>query len=178
MKLFLLLPFICCYSIAHARCRSGVSSGTFNVLHYGARANGFSDDSKVAPLCFGRSCINHSVSHQMLYDLFFFFFLVFNRFVPCLPVSVTMQAFMAAWKAACAASGNVKLHIPRRKYLVGPVKFDGPCRNVHSITVYMQVEVHPMTGIVNEIRLPVDLIWCAATGVLEGLHRPEQVCRR
>lgn len=89
-----------------------------------------------------------------------------------------MQAFMAAWKAACAASGNVKLHIPRRKYLVGPVKFDGPCRNVHSITVYMQVEVHPMTGIVNEIRLPVDLIWCAATGVLEGLHRPEQVCRR
>ncbi|CAD5169091.1 unnamed protein product [Musa acuminata subsp. malaccensis] len=93
MKLFLLLPFICCYSIADAQCRSGVSSGTFNVLHYGARANGFSDDSKV---------------------------------------------FMAAWKAACAASGNVKLHIPRGKYLVGPVKFDGPCRNVHSITVYMQ----------------------------------------
>ncbi|RRT80103.1 hypothetical protein B296_00012854 [Ensete ventricosum] len=129
MKLLLLLPFICCYPIADAQSRRGVSSGTFNVLHYGARANGFSDDSKVAPL-------------------------------------------------SCAASGNVKLRIPRRKYLVGPVKFNGPCRKVHSITVYMQVKLHTITGIVNEFRLPVDLIPCAATGILEGLHRPEEVCRR
>lgn len=48
---------------------------------------------------------------------------------------------MAAWKAACSFAGGVKLLIPKGTYLVGPVKFDGPCRNVSSITVSMEVLV-------------------------------------
>lgn len=48
------------------------------------------------------------------------------------------QAFMAAWKAACAAVGVVKLHIPAGTYLIGPTKFAGPCKNVHSLTVNMK----------------------------------------
>ncbi|XP_074564905.1 exopolygalacturonase [Curcuma longa] len=88
MKLLLLLCLMDCFlAIGQA------SSGTFNVLNYGATADGIGDDSK---------------------------------------------AFMAAWKAACSFTGGVKLLIPKGTYLVGPVKFDGPCRNVSSITVSME----------------------------------------
>ncbi|WOK94144.1 exopolygalacturonase [Canna indica] len=49
------------------------------------------------------------------------------------------QAFMKAWNAACSSSGAVKLLVPpQRTYLLGPVKFKGPCKNVQSITVHMQ----------------------------------------
>lgn len=63
---------------------------------------------------------------------FLFFFRHLNL------TSNAMQAFMEAWKAACASSGTVRLHIPRGTYFVGPVKFTGPCVNVHSLTVYMK----------------------------------------
>ncbi|EOX98926.1 PREDICTED: exopolygalacturonase isoform X1 [Theobroma cacao] len=45
------------------------------------------------------------------------------------------KAFRAAWKKACQATGEVDLVIPRGTYLVGPVKFAGPCTNVSKITV-------------------------------------------
>ncbi|KAF3341755.1 exopolygalacturonase [Carex littledalei] len=48
------------------------------------------------------------------------------------------QAFMKAWKAACASSGDVTVVIPQGTYYLGPVKFTGPCKNVHTITVNLQ----------------------------------------
>lgn len=46
---------------------------------------------------------------------------------------------MNAWKAACASSGDVTIVIPQGIYELGPVKFTGPCKNVHTITVNLQV---------------------------------------
>ncbi|KAL3581094.1 hypothetical protein D5086_018929 [Populus alba] len=71
----------------------GNSSLLFDVMRFGARADGRTDDSK---------------------------------------------AFIAAWKEACRATGKVKLLIPKGMYLIGPVKFAGPCKNVSSLTVYMK----------------------------------------
>ncbi|XP_022135891.1 exopolygalacturonase isoform X3 [Momordica charantia] len=48
------------------------------------------------------------------------------------------NAFVAAWKRACGSSGVVTLLVPKGTYLVGPVKFSGPCRNVSSLTVKMK----------------------------------------
>ncbi|EXB40432.1 hypothetical protein L484_013735 [Morus notabilis] len=48
------------------------------------------------------------------------------------------QAFIEAWKEACESTGRVSLVIPRGTYLIGPVKFDGPCENVSSLTVQME----------------------------------------
>ncbi|KAI9389108.1 hypothetical protein POPTR_009G169100v4 [Populus trichocarpa] len=48
------------------------------------------------------------------------------------------KAFIAAWKEACRATGKVELLIPKGTYLIGPVKFAGPCKNVSSLTVYMK----------------------------------------
>ncbi|KAF5947086.1 hypothetical protein HYC85_017314 [Camellia sinensis] len=39
------------------------------------------------------------------------------------------KAFMAAWKKACGFSGTVILLIPKGTYLIGPIKFTGPCEN-------------------------------------------------
>ena len=52
---------------------------------------------------------------------------------------VVVQAFVAAWQAACNSVGHVKLAIPEGTYLVGPIKFTGPCRNVSSMTVQVKV---------------------------------------
>ncbi|KAG6761941.1 hypothetical protein POTOM_035182 [Populus tomentosa] len=52
------------------------------------------------------------------------------------------KAFIAAWKEACRATGKVKLLIPKGMYLIGPVKFAGPCKNVSSLTVYMKARSH------------------------------------
>ncbi|XP_078441270.1 pectin lyase-like superfamily protein [Wolffia australiana] len=51
---------------------------------------------------------------------------------------VDEQAFMAAWKAACSASGNVRLVVPKGTYLVGPLNFKGPCRKAYSVTVQVK----------------------------------------
>ncbi|PKU86782.1 Exopolygalacturonase [Dendrobium catenatum] len=48
------------------------------------------------------------------------------------------KAFMKAWKVACASTGAVKLEIPTGTYFVGPLRFNGPCINVSSLTVQMQ----------------------------------------
>nr|CAD1825370.1 unnamed protein product [Ananas comosus var. bracteatus] len=93
MKLLVLFALACACFAGNAAGRRRTSPTSFNVLHFGARADGLTDDS---------------------------------------------NAFMEAWKAACASSGTVRLHIPRGTYFVGPVKFTGPCVNVHSLTVYMK----------------------------------------
>ncbi|KAJ0076504.1 hypothetical protein Patl1_35941 [Pistacia atlantica] len=38
-----------------------------------------------------------------------------------------IYAFKAAWKEACETTGDVKLLIPGGTYLIGPLKFAGPC---------------------------------------------------
>ncbi|XP_058071561.1 exopolygalacturonase-like [Magnolia sinica] len=48
------------------------------------------------------------------------------------------KAFMAAWKAACSSTGAARLLIPKATYLLGPVQFHGPCKNVPSITMNVQ----------------------------------------
>ncbi|XP_058213799.1 exopolygalacturonase [Rhododendron vialii] len=48
------------------------------------------------------------------------------------------KAFMAAWKEACGFTGVVILLIPKGKYLIGPIKFTGPCNNVSSLIVLMK----------------------------------------
>ncbi|KAI3892279.1 hypothetical protein MKX03_030681 [Papaver bracteatum] len=47
------------------------------------------------------------------------------------------QAFTAAWKAACASTAPAEVFIPKGTYLVGPVKFTGPCK-ASPIIVNMQ----------------------------------------
>uniref|UniRef100_A0A6N2L875 Damage-control phosphatase ARMT1-like metal-binding domain-containing protein n=1 Tax=Salix viminalis TaxID=40686 RepID=A0A6N2L875_SALVM len=54
------------------------------------------------------------------------------------------KAFIAAWKEACRATGKVKLLVPKGVYLIGPVKFAGPCKNVSSLTVYMKARSQPL----------------------------------
>lgn len=48
------------------------------------------------------------------------------------------KAFAAAWKEACESTGAVNLLIPKGKYLIGPIRFTGPCKNVSSITVHVK----------------------------------------
>ncbi|KAM0942908.1 putative glycosidase [Dioscorea sansibarensis] len=43
------------------------------------------------------------------------------------------KAFLAAWKAACSARGRVKLLVPMGTYLLGPVKFRGPCTSLITV---------------------------------------------
>lgn len=51
---------------------------------------------------------------------------------------LVIQAFLAAWRTACDSAGVVTFLIPKGTYLVGPVKFSGPCKNVSSLTVKMK----------------------------------------
>ncbi|XXG57457.1 hypothetical protein AAC387_Pa03g4604 [Persea americana] len=48
------------------------------------------------------------------------------------------RAFMAAWQAACSYTGSARLLIPKHTYVLGQVKFAGPCKNVPSLTIYMK----------------------------------------
>uniref|UniRef100_A0A453D088 Exopolygalacturonase n=1 Tax=Aegilops tauschii subsp. strangulata TaxID=200361 RepID=A0A453D088_AEGTS len=52
-------------------------------------------------------------------------------------LGVGVQALMAAWKAACGASGTVTLLIPPGTYYIGPTKFHGPCK-ASAITFLLQ----------------------------------------
>lgn len=45
------------------------------------------------------------------------------------------KAFTAAWKEACQSKGRVHLIIPRGTYMVGPLRFSGPCLNVWSLSL-------------------------------------------
>ncbi|TVU14879.1 hypothetical protein EJB05_38376, partial [Eragrostis curvula] len=86
----------------------------FNVVRYGARGNGRTDDTKVR--------VRHG----------FYVFVSSNvrrassRFgVP----GISAKAFAGAWAAACVAGApSASIHVPARKtFLVGPVAFQGPC---------------------------------------------------
>nr|KJB47164.1 hypothetical protein B456_008G013400 [Gossypium raimondii] len=48
------------------------------------------------------------------------------------------KAFLSAWNKACQATGEVDIMIPKGTYLVGPLKFAGPCENVSKIVVHMK----------------------------------------
>ncbi|XP_059654115.1 exopolygalacturonase-like [Cornus florida] len=48
------------------------------------------------------------------------------------------KAFRAAWREACRSEGTVYLLIPRGTYLIGPIEFSGPCKNVSSLIVRMK----------------------------------------
>ncbi|KAJ7955145.1 putative Pectin lyase-like superfamily protein [Quillaja saponaria] len=39
------------------------------------------------------------------------------------------QAFIAAWKATCAAREPARFHIPQGIFKIGPIAFAGPCQN-------------------------------------------------
>merc|ERR1712137_579123 len=92
MKLLFLLALLC-HGFSITDGGRVVGLGTFNVMNFGARGNGVTDDS---------------------------------------------QAFLAAWKAACASTGAVNLVIPSGTYFLNPIKFRGPCKNVQSLTVQMK----------------------------------------
>ncbi|CAM8938001.1 unnamed protein product [Rhodiola kirilowii] len=57
------------------------------------------------------------------------------------------KAFVAAWKEACQSSGKVNLLVPEGKYLVGPVKFTGPCQNVSSLTLHVKGQLTATTDL-------------------------------
>ncbi|RWR78296.1 exopolygalacturonase-like protein [Cinnamomum micranthum f. kanehirae] len=62
----------------------------------------------------------------------------------CIGLDWDLQAFMAAWQAACSYTGSARLLIPKHTYLLGQVKFSGPCKNVPSLTIYMKASLlHP-----------------------------------
>ncbi|XP_041012575.1 exopolygalacturonase-like [Juglans microcarpa x Juglans regia] len=82
----------------------GRRHGLFDVMSFGARADGRTDDTR---------------------------------------------AFRAAWKEACEASGSVNLVIPKGTYLIGPIKFAGPCNNVSSLTVLMKGHLKATTDLSN-----------------------------
>ncbi|XP_038991295.1 exopolygalacturonase-like [Hibiscus syriacus] len=48
------------------------------------------------------------------------------------------KAFISAWENACQATGEVHIVIPKVTYLVGPVKFAGPCKNISKTTVHLK----------------------------------------
>ncbi|CAL9757267.1 unnamed protein product [Musa acuminata subsp. burmannicoides] len=48
------------------------------------------------------------------------------------------KAFLAAWDAACKSSGKVKILVPSGTYLLNPVKFSGPCRDVQTLEFMLQ----------------------------------------
>ncbi|THU73780.1 hypothetical protein C4D60_Mb04t26460 [Musa balbisiana] len=52
--------------------------------------------------------------------------------------SGTFDAFLAAWDAACKSSGKVKILVPSGTYLLNPVKFSGPCRDVQTLEFMLQ----------------------------------------
>ncbi|KAJ4715814.1 Pectin lyase-like superfamily protein [Melia azedarach] len=59
------------------------------------------------------------------------------------------KAFKAAWKEACKTTGAVNLLIPKGTYLIGPIKFGGPCKNVTNITIQMKGYLMATTNLSN-----------------------------
>ena len=127
IKVFFILS-ISTHLIGNVEARRLASLGTFDVRSYGVRADGRNDDSQVIQFSqFTRNIISSSA--------------ILNVFVvdPC---SCLVQAFMAAWTAACSSIGSsVKVVIPAGTYLVGPTRFYGPCKTVQSIRVEMRASV-------------------------------------
>ncbi|KAL6859385.1 hypothetical protein ACP4OV_017644 [Aristida adscensionis] len=58
-----------------------------------------------------------------------------------------VQAFLAAWRAACGSSaGNATLLFPRGTFAAGAVEFAGPCRNGAALVVVIDGVLRACTG--------------------------------
>lgn len=75
-------------------------------------------------------------------------------------LELRLQAFMAAWEAACNSTGSVRLMIPRHKYLIAQVKFVGPCKNVRSLNVYLKASFSIQNTYEMKIHQSVHFISC------------------
>lgn len=45
-------------------------------------------------------------------------------------VTDSTQAFTKAWTAACETSGPTIIYVPKGRYLIGSVAFEGPCKSL------------------------------------------------
>ncbi|XP_052171798.1 polygalacturonase-like [Diospyros lotus] len=50
------------------------------------------------------------------------------------------QAFKKAWQAACSSSAAATLLVPKKKYLVKPIRFAGPCKAALTVQIYGTIE--------------------------------------
>ena len=58
-----------------------------------------------------------------------------------------MQAFLAAWRAACGSTaGNSTLVFPKGTFAVGAVQFEGPCANGDAPAVVIHGVLQPCAG--------------------------------
>nr|KJB47162.1 hypothetical protein B456_008G013400 [Gossypium raimondii] len=109
------------------------TSHFFNVKTFGAQADGLTDDTKVLFPSLSFSIQTPAYHLQYLVCYFIFpFIILFNL------LHSSFQAFLSAWNKACQATGEVDIMIPKGTYLVGPLKFAGPCENVSKIVVHMK----------------------------------------
>lgn len=92
-------------------------SATFNILSFGAKGNGVSDDSKVK-----------QIAYEYTYLILYLFFCwIFNLNLIYQFNVLTKQALLAAWKSACKVTGAV-IEIPSEfKFLIKPITLRGPC---------------------------------------------------
>ncbi|XAR69457.1 Polygalacturonase [Bertholletia excelsa] len=56
------------------------------------------------------------------------------------------QAFLKAWKAACSSGGPVDLLVPKKNYLVKPIRFSGPCKADITMEVYGTIVASDVRG--------------------------------
>ena len=91
--------------------QQGGSSATFNVLNYGAKGDGRTDDTKV---------------------WYFMIELQYFGSLKCCPYCllrlglIAIQAFEAAWAAACKLEASTVIVPLGSVFLVGPISFSGP----------------------------------------------------
>ncbi|CAA7387950.1 unnamed protein product [Spirodela intermedia] len=109
--------------MANERRRStlGSASTVRNVKDFGARGDGSSDNTKVVD----RSAISFGSDENLL----------LTSRGPARRLSC-MQAFAAAWKAACSSSAPVTVLVPEGKaYRLKPITFSGPCKSAITVAV-------------------------------------------
>ncbi|MQM05908.1 hypothetical protein Taro_038724 [Colocasia esculenta] len=73
---------------------------------------------------------DHNAQHHIYYDGHGINFCLFN-----LEKLVPAQAFLCAWRAACASKAGSRMVIPEGRFLVNPLAFTGPCNGSVEIQV-------------------------------------------
>jgi galacturan 1,4-alpha-galacturonidase len=121
--LFFLVTARWCLQVTHA------GRQVFDVMDFGAIADGETDDSKVINR--RGSIIDHLRHHRS--------FLSESRMV------FFVQAFLRTWMKACASPGRPSVVVPKGEYQLNPVVFRGPCKG------YMELN---LAGV---LRAPDDL---------------------
>lgn len=43
------------------------------------------------------------------------------------------KALLKAWSSACASSNGATIYVPQGQFLIGHVKFEGPCKNTNIV---------------------------------------------